>query len=103
MKIRTGFVSNSSSQSFLIRGVEITEKKLAEALGLDPTLFDEDRSIVDEPLPRSLFGQQLLSVESTRYYFDHGDYTGKVIVGKDLGKLNDGKFKKITRTICGGR
>ena len=40
MKIRTGFVANSSTTSFCIYGISTTRAKLGEILGIDEDDFD---------------------------------------------------------------
>ena len=76
MKIRNGFVSNSSSSSFIIRGIKIGEKQLAESLGI--SVDQED--LMDECAIKLMKIKSKLEVQSTRYYFD-GDHTGEVVIG----------------------
>lgn len=45
MKVRTGFVSNSSSSSFLIYGVASTRSEFIELVGLEP---DSDEAVALE-------------------------------------------------------
>lgn len=83
MKVREGFVSNSSSSSFVLRGIEIKEKELAKIWDIDTKSEDLFELLYSEAHKRKLM------IESTRDYFD-GEPTGKVVIGKDLGELPDG-------------
>jgi len=70
MKIRNGFVSNSSSSSFVVYGVKITD--------------DEETKI------NNFEG---LTIEDDRYFFD-GEQDG-YIIGLSGGGLSDGEVCKL--------
>lgn len=81
MKIRTGFVSNSSSQSFIIRGVIVSDKEL-EALGCNKD---------------GHYGwgnKNGLSVHSTRNVFGGGD-KGEYVVGLRICEMQDGEVVSL--------
>jgi len=79
MKLRTGFVSNSSSQSFCIHGEQIDANSILEALGKSE---DDD---VRDALEEALKGTQL-----EYYSIDDSDiYIGRpftTIKGNETGK-----------------
>ena len=91
MKSRECFVSNSSSSSFIIRGLVVNEDKLASLLGIPP---EEKRSYGYN------FGMALkekncgLEVHGNSNFFG-GDPTGEVILGIDLPEPQDGQVVEI--------
>jgi len=92
MKTRLGFVSNSSSSSFIIRGIAIDGE---EAIQLAKTIVGEDVDLEDgvaEALYSSF--EEPYTIEERRNSFEDDDVTG-VIVGKDIGSLEDGSYTCI--------
>lgn len=89
MKIRNGFVSNSSSSSFVIRGIKMKEKELAKICGIDENADD----LFDELYNYFGYGKGV-QIQSTRDFFD-GNSTGEVIIGVDLANLDDGVVKAL--------
>jgi len=88
MKIRNGFVSNSSSSSFIIRGAEFSTKELIVSLGIQEDEYDveDDYDIIyaiGKKLPKDL------TIEPTGNMFDAYDFDN-LIIGKDCGELEDG-------------
>jgi len=86
MKYRIGFVSNSSSQSFIIRGTRIKKADLYKTMGVNT--YDD---------LWSAFRGISLRVEDTRDFFD-GEETDDCVVGADLGGLDDGIICEIPAT-----
>ena len=77
MKIRNGFVSNSSSSSFVIRGTKVNQEVLAKTWGAEVNNLYFAGS------------KRELQVRETRDFFD-GEETDEVIVGVKLAELEDG-------------
>jgi hypothetical protein len=92
MKIRDGFVTNSSSTNFLIISKEeLTEEYLLEKLGVKPDalIIDAGEQLVDSILN---------SIDSGLhwYKFDYENPTYEDIL-KVFGKRSAEKFKKLTK------
>lgn len=124
MKIRTGFVSNSSSSSFVLRGIKVTKDELINRLKISQEEINEcqDRSgirnydvfeLIEFKLkPKSRYGQiqkmraeaqgiileedynYELDVHTTGNYFGNQDYEN-LIIGKFTGGFEDGEVTEI--------
>lgn len=95
MKVRNGFVSNSSSSSFVVRGVKLKIDKLAKRLEIDPlapSLFYKICGKIG-----CSWGNGKVVVESTKSYFNRNEDIDNmdVIVGVQLVDLDDGVPKVL--------
>jgi len=90
MKIRNGYVSNSSSSSFIIRGMKIEKDVMIEKLNI--SLEDEGVDIEDEWEVMELLQSKFegFSFEPTGNAFEGREWD-TFIVGKSLGSLEDGE------------
>lgn len=94
MKIRNGFVSNSSSSSFIIRGVKIKKTEFAEKFNV--VITDEILSQFDcketAIMDRAWYAMKDtgLKYEDTRDFFNRDEITNDVIVGIEICDLEDG-------------
>lgn len=91
MKTRSGFVSNSSSQSFIIRGVEVDLQTVAEYLEINTS----EEGLFDRVWDRL---RGTLEIATTRDYFantndSNDDYPA--IIGVSLGEMGDGVVFQI--------
>jgi len=94
MKVRIGFVSNSSSQAFVIRGIKVELGILARALGISGDCDDLEDAVYKRV-------KKPLEVYSTRFFFDMShdglnDPNLHMVVGKSLGDLEDGVVTRIS-------
>jgi hypothetical protein len=99
MKIRTGFVSNSSSSSFIIHGFEFNIKEMADKLEIPENSRECDSGTcyaIKNKLSLKGWGKGTISIEETRDFFDGND-TGVGIIGMILGVMDDGCVFKIPK------
>lgn len=94
MKTRTGFVSNSSTCSFVVLGTRITEKKAKEIMGYDRDDDEwyekwaetrEKRGICikeDEKGKNTIFGVEIASISSEDYGLDESKTPIDALVAK---------------------
>jgi hypothetical protein len=93
MKIRTGFVSNSSSSSFCIYGVCLTEDDFKSFMQKIKEEFKDERDsyeAIDSYVYEKKLGLETHSIEGYSFY-----------VGKSIQEMNDSETKKqfMDRTI----
>ena len=95
MKMRNGFVSNSSSSSFIIRNMTGENKSVADFVRENPQLIEEFREEYDYS-SRTHNQEKLIESAET---IDHILYPGKncIVFGDEDGSLIGGVFDYILR------
>jgi len=90
MKIRNGFVSNSSSSSFIIRGMKLSKDEIIEKLNVS----DEAKNMSEYDFQYFIEKKFNFSVEPDGNYFGGKDYNN-FIIGKSIGYLEDGEVVEL--------
>jgi hypothetical protein len=88
MKIRNGFVSNSSSSSFVIRGLKFTDKELSDAWKLD-----EHKNLHNQIQDKCRALR--LDCRDAGNYFS-GESSGSFVIGIRAGELEDGDVMELS-------
>lgn len=95
MKIRAGFVSNSSSSSFILRGMKLTTDEIVKTLNIsEEELQDIDQ---EEEYEMYEFLESKLKdfdIHCDGNYFGEQDYT-TLVVGESIGSLEDGDVTEL--------
>lgn len=98
MKIRSGFVSNSSSSSFIMRAVKFEKEELIQQLGFTEDELneceDDDYEFMEMVEDKFKSIDVKLSVKGTGNYFGEMNYS-TLIVGRNMGELPDGEVVEI--------
>lgn len=100
MKIRIGFVSNSSSSSFVVRGVKVPTDKIIKLFNIDPSenkeenkdSVERDNYIAYESTDK--VKKDGLCMETIRSFFD-GEEHGEIIIGQTIETGEDGEVKEL--------
>jgi hypothetical protein len=94
MKVRSGFVSNSSSSSFIMRAVKFEKDELIKALNLSEEELENEDGYEFLELISDKVSDFNLRVNSTGNYFGDVNYN-TLIIGKNIGELPDGEVVEI--------
>jgi hypothetical protein len=95
MKVRAGFVSNSSSSSFIIRGMKLSTDTIIKVLEIpqdEIDEFDDNEYDLFDFLSSKL--EDDFSIEVDGNYFGGRDFS-TLIVGESIGSLEDGDVMEL--------
>jgi hypothetical protein len=81
MKIRNGFVSNSSSSSFIIYGTKLSVNKLNEMMNIDIVDDEYDYDAIDNNLSKKIKNTDL------KYYIEYEN--GTIYIGRSWSNIKD--------------
>ncbi len=109
MKIRSGFVSNSSSSSYIIRGIKVDADKASEIVGEEaiqkdsyPDDYDNKEecrlSAIENALWHRFRDGDLATHRMNYFYYDQIDNDpdkDKFVIGKEVASLNDGEWGEL--------
>lgn len=106
MKIRHGFVSNSSSSSFVFRGIKVPFKTFLKTFDIDVENYDEETNsdcfedFLSDEMKKKLPKSSKLEVVSTaytgQYLEDSTEYTkSPVIIGYSLKDMDEGAYEEV--------
>ena len=95
MKIRQGFVSNSSSSSFVVRGTKVSKKEMMKIFDIEQNDDLDSRELTEViwgAFHNSEFKKALSIMEAEDNYDNVGD---DLIIGKNILYLEEGIAEKI--------
>ena len=110
MKTRSGFVSNSSSSSFIVRGIKVNFKEICKKMGIKKTDAVEDDGDgeddilfeLTEKMQKTFKVKDIIEIRAFQNFFSgaDGEEFDEVIIGADAkdANLEDGDVVEIKST-----
>jgi len=104
MKIRSGFVSNSSSSSFLIYGADLNEEQVKKVIEAHGKVYNEEDSYENEEIIDTILsdnGYKIKRIYTQEYYEDlllgrSWSSVGDSETGKQFKENIEAELKKLT-------